>query len=151
MILRINLNSLSTLSDWQQKINLARQNNGKKLLRNVLNSGLPQALVNNILEYAGAAETQASQLSKSCEEKLLSAFTAMPCKINAVENWEKSMASTGGISRSVINSKTMQCKTIKNLYFAGEYMDVDGPCGGYNIQWALSSGRLAGKLLSSKN
>jgi predicted flavoprotein YhiN len=40
----------------------------------------------------------------------------------------------------------MQSKVLSNLYLAGEFMDVDGPCGGYNIQWALSSGYLAGML-----
>ena len=60
------------------------------------------------------------------------------------------MASTGGIDRRAIDSKTMQSRQISNLYFAGEFIDVDGPCGGYNIQWALSSGHLAG-LLKSKN
>jgi predicted flavoprotein YhiN len=41
----------------------------------------------------------------------------------------------------------MQSKLIKGLYFAGEIVDIDGPCGGYNLQWAFSSGYLAGSLL----
>jgi predicted flavoprotein YhiN len=56
------------------------------------------------------------------------------------------MASTGGAAANAINPRTMQSKVLSNLYCAGEFIDVDGPCGGYNIQWALSSGYLAGML-----
>jgi len=44
------------------------------------------------------------------------------------------------------NSETMESKLIKNLFACGEVLDIDGDCGGYNLQWAWSSGRLAGKL-----
>lgn len=43
-----------------------------------------------------------------------------------------------------INLNTMESRLVKNLYFAGEILDVDGKCGGYNLQWAFSSGYLAG-------
>ena len=77
---------------------------------------------------------------------MLDYLTMYPVKVSGVESWEKSMASTGGVDRNAVNSKTMQSKEIDNLYFAGEFIDVDGPCGGYNIQWAFSSGFIAGKL-----
>jgi len=41
--------------------------------------------------------------------------------------------------------KTMESKIVKGLYFCGEVVDIDGPCGGYNLQWAFSSGYIAGK------
>jgi len=47
---------------------------------------------------------------------------------------------------SDINPKTMESKIVPGVYFAGEIMDIDGDCGGYNLQWAWSSGRLAGRL-----
>jgi predicted flavoprotein YhiN len=48
------------------------------------------------------------------------------------------------VDLSQVNLETMESKIVKNLYFAGEILDVDGKCGGYNLQWAFSSGRLAG-------
>ena len=51
---------------------------------------------------------------------------------------------TGGVLLSEINPKTMEHVKIKGLFFAGEIVDVDGPCGGYNLQWAWSSGAVAG-------
>ena len=57
---------------------------------------------------------------------------------------EKAMAMKGGVKLREINPKTLESRLVKGLFFAGEIMDLVGPCGGYNIQWALSSGRLAG-------
>lgn len=51
----------------------------------------------------------------------------------------------GGVSLEEISPKTMECKKIPNLYLAGELLDADGICGGYNLQWAWSSGACAGK------
>ena len=52
----------------------------------------------------------------------------------------------GGINVSEFNSRTMQSKICPGLFVTGELLDVDGDCGGYNLQWAWSSGRLAGRL-----
>jgi len=57
------------------------------------------------------------------------------------------MITRGGVSLKEINPKTMQSKIIDGLYFCGEVMNLDGPCGGYNLQWSFASGYLAGKLL----
>lgn len=60
------------------------------------------------------------------------------------EGFEKAMITRGGVSLKEIDPKTMQSRLIEGLYFAGEVVDIDGPCGGYNLQWAFSSGFLAG-------
>ncbi len=51
----------------------------------------------------------------------------------------------GGVATNEIHAKTMESKLIKGLFFAGEVIDIDGDCGGYNLHWAWSSGFLAGK------
>jgi predicted flavoprotein YhiN len=56
------------------------------------------------------------------------------------------MITRGGVSLKEIEQKTMQSKIVQGLYFCGELVDIDGPCGGYNLQWSFSSGFLAGKL-----
>jgi predicted flavoprotein YhiN len=55
------------------------------------------------------------------------------------------MATKGGISLNEVSSKTMESKSVKNLFFAGEVLDIDGDTGGYNIQAAFSTGYLAAK------
>ncbi len=62
--------------------------------------------------------------------------------------FKKAMITRGGVSLKEINPETMQSKIIKGLYFCGEVMDLDGPCGGYNLQWSFSSGNLAGHLFT---
>lgn len=50
----------------------------------------------------------------------------------------------GGVSTDEIDNKTMESKLVKGLYIVGELMDIDGDCGGFNLQWAWSSGYMAG-------
>ena len=57
------------------------------------------------------------------------------------------MITRGGINLKEIEPKTMQSRLVKGLYFCGEVMNLDGPCGGYNLQWSFASGALAGKLM----
>lgn len=59
------------------------------------------------------------------------------------------MATTGGVALNEINPSTMESKLIKNLYFAGEVMDIDGDTGGYNIQAAFSTGWLAAQSINA--
>jgi len=54
------------------------------------------------------------------------------------------MVTRGGVCLKEVDARTMESRLAKGLFFAGEVLDVDGPCGGFNLQWAFSSGRLAG-------
>jgi predicted flavoprotein YhiN len=59
------------------------------------------------------------------------------------------MAMKGGVKLSEVNPKTMESRIVPGLYFAGEILDLSGPCGGYHIRWAFSGGFLAGDSASS--
>jgi predicted flavoprotein YhiN len=63
------------------------------------------------------------------------------------EGYKKAEVTLGGVSTDELSSKTMEAKKIKNLYFIGEVMDVTGWLGGYNFQWAWSSGFAAGQFV----
>ena len=69
-----------------------------------------------------------------------------PFTVTDSVGFKKAMITRGGVSLKEINPQTMQSKLIEGLYFCGEVMDLDGPCGGYNLQWSFSSGNLAGHL-----
>ncbi|HRI85119.1 MAG TPA: NAD(P)/FAD-dependent oxidoreductase, partial [Ignavibacteria bacterium] len=64
---------------------------------------------------------------------------------SGTEGYEKAEVTAGGIDTSELSSKTMESKKVKGLYFIGEATDVTGWLGGYNFQWAWSSGVAAGK------
>ncbi len=59
-------------------------------------------------------------------------------------SFKEAQVSAGGVKLSEVNPHTMESKIVRNLFFAGEILDVDGDCGGYNLQWAWTSGALAG-------
>ena len=58
---------------------------------------------------------------------------------------DAAQVTAGGILTSEFNPETMESKLVSGLYACGEVLDIDGDCGGYNLQWAWSSGRLAGE------
>lgn len=68
-----------------------------------------------------------------------------PVIIKDAHSMEQAQVTSGGVFTGEIDPVTMESKKISGLYFAGEVVDVDGCCGGYNLQWAWSSGALAGR------
>ena len=74
--------------------------------------------------------------------KLLKNFTV---SITGDTGFENAQTTQGGVDLNEINEETMECKKIPGMYLAGEVLDVDGMCGGYNLQWAWSTGFIAGR------
>jgi predicted flavoprotein YhiN len=66
-------------------------------------------------------------------------------EVTGTKGFANAQVTSGGVSVGEINPKTMESKLCKGLFFAGEIIDVDAPCGGYNLQWAFASGLLAGE------
>jgi hypothetical protein len=79
-------------------------------------------------------------------EKLIKTLAWTPLTVIGHEGFKNAMITRGGIELKEIDSKTMQSKIVDGLFFCGEVVNIDGPCGGYNLQWSFSSGYLAGKL-----
>ena len=67
-----------------------------------------------------------------------------PIIVKGAHSLTQAQVCSGGVSTSEINGNTLESQLVAGLYFAGEVIDVDGDCGGYNLQWAWSSGRIAG-------
>jgi hypothetical protein len=91
-------------------------------------------------------EVTYKNLKGSSKAEFIKILCKTPLTITGHDGFRLAMITRGGISLKDIDSKTMQSKLISGLYFAGEVVDIDGPCGGYNLQWAFSSGNLAGML-----
>lgn len=104
-----------------------------------------QKLIPCILRYAGIREqTKVSELSKTSFSALLHACKNMEFVITDTNGFEHAQVCAGGIRFDEVSHDTMESLCCKNLYLAGELLDVDGICGGYNLQWAWASGYLAG-------
>ena len=109
---------------------------------------LPNSVVKELCLLVDADFTKRfKDLDGQVREKLVKSLVWTPLTVIDHVGFEKAMITRGGVTLKEINPKTMQSKIIEGLYFCGEVMDLDGPCGGYNLQWSFASGNLAGKLL----
>ncbi len=75
---------------------------------------------------------------------------AFQVPVTGPEGFEKAQVTTGGIPLRELNASSLESGLVSGLFFAGEILNVDGPCGGYNLQWAFTSGFLAGLEASGK-
>lgn len=71
-------------------------------------------------------------------------------KISGTQSWNNAQVTKGGAATDEFNPSTMESKLVKGLYAAGEVLDIDGDCGGYNLQWAWSSGIIAGRCAAKQ-
>lgn len=118
-----------------------------KTVLDVLEEILSKSITKALCEfYKIEWNLEYKKLNGADKTKLLQILTRTPLTISGNEGFKLAMITRGGINLKEINSNSMESKVISNLYFAGEILDIDGPCGGYNLQWAFSSGYLSGCL-----
>lgn len=123
---------------------------GKHLTKTFLNTyNLPERFIKHMLFEAEICEcVKISTLNKKMRDDLGKLLTEYSYEITKLGGIDIGMATNGGIDLKEINSKTMESKLIKGLYFAGEIMNIDGDTGGYNIQAAVSTGILAARSIT---
>jgi len=128
-----------------KKIEQIFENNSKKTLIDSLLGLFPAKLVPLILSHAGLDQNEkVSGISKISRQKIVHCIKGMELTVKKVRPLKEAQVSRGGIDTAEIDEETLESKLIKGLYFAGEIMDVDGDSGGFNLQWAWSSGFVAG-------
>jgi len=117
----------------------------KKTISGILAEFVPKRVSKVLCRQLNFSENLfANQLNKNLRRKLLHFLKAVPLSIVRTRPIAEAMVTRGGVSTAEIESKTMESKICRGLYFAGEVIDVDGPCGGYNLQMCWSTGALAG-------
>ncbi len=125
--------------------------NPKKKVANILAEFVPRRLAVVLCGQASCdEELPAGQLKKDVRKKLVRMLKAMPLSIVRTRPIAEATVTRGGVSVTEVNSKTMESKICPGLYFAGEILDVDGPCGGYNLQICWSTGALAGSCAAMR-
>ena len=150
--LKIRLFPDTSAGDWQKIFQQEQVNSGKKQFVGVLARYLPKKLANKFCELAGIPpQLKAAELKSSSRLNLCALLEAVPLNINATDPWEKAMLTHGGVSLKKVNPDTMESRLVKGLFFAGEVLDLQGPCGGYNLQWAFASGALAGSCIGNSS
>jgi len=135
--------------DLTEKILTSTVNDSKTTLKKFFKSfSIPESLILAILNSINIDNTiQLANLKKNDRNKIIEYFCSYPFQIEKIGGVDIAMVTTGGVSFKEINTKTMESKLVKNLYFAGEILDIDGDTGGYNLQAAFSTGFLVSKNL----
>ncbi len=141
-----------SLAFWKDSFELWHREHGKKTVKNLLGEFLPDSLAEAFCILAGTDKTRkACEISGDSRNKLIGMLgDGLKLTVTASSGFDKAMASWGGVSLKEISPDSMESRIVKGLYFAGELMNISAPCGGYNIQWAFSSGMLAGKSAALK-
>ncbi|WP_415718753.1 NAD(P)/FAD-dependent oxidoreductase [Maridesulfovibrio sp.] len=115
-------------------------------LHNFLARYFTRKMVGLLLEGQDA-DTPVSQLTKKLQQVLAERIHSWAVKPQGTEGFAKAEVAAGGVDTAEISSKTMEAKKISGLYFIGEVLDVTGWLGGYNLQWAWSSGYAAAQFV----
>lgn len=124
----------------------AKQQHAKTRLRTLLGQKLPKALVTELqaLWWPQAQESSLAEISDRLLDEIGTRLNGWVLKPSATEGYRTAEVTLGGVDTSGISSKTMETKHQPGLYFIGEVLDVTGHLGGFNFQWAWSSGHTAG-------
>ncbi|MGS0696459.1 NAD(P)/FAD-dependent oxidoreductase [Shewanella sp. 0m-4] len=132
--------------DVRAKIEQALEASPKQSLRNALSQWLPKRLVEVLFEEA-LLNKALNQLIHVEREQLAVDLEAWTLVMNGTEGYRTAEVTLGGVDTNDLSSKTMEAKSVSGLYFIGEVMDVSGWLGGFNFQWAWSSGVAAGQAV----
>lgn len=117
-----------------------------KEIKNSLQDLLPKSMIPVIIRKSNIDEDKkVNEITKAERENLVKNIKGFIVEVNGFRPIKEAIITAGGVSTKEINPKTMESKIVKNLYFAGEIIDVDAYTGGFNLQIAYSTGFTAGK------
>lgn len=149
----IDLKPALTFEQLDKRVTKDLLENSNKDFINSLSALLPHKLVPVIVKLSGIQpSTKCNQITKEMRHRLVELLKGLEVNITSFRSIDEAIVTSGGVNVKEIDPKTMQSKLVKNLYFAGEVIDVDAYTGGFNLQIAFSTGYLAGtKVLEENN
>lgn len=120
--------------------------NPKQEIQTILSEILPKRLALSLCED-GAVSGRIADIPDAALSVIAAAVNRWRVKPSGTEGYRTAEVTLGGVDTNALSSKTMECKTQPGLFFAGEVVDVTGHLGGFNFQWAWSSGYVAGQFV----
>lgn len=139
--IRVNLSPDVDVEDFLKTM---KREHPKQDCTNALSRLMPKRLAQSIM----ADQDISAPLGETADRKIISlaeAVNAWPITPSGTEGYRTAEVTLGGVDTDALNSKTMECRDHKGLFFIGEVVDVTGHLGGFNFQWAWSSGFVAGQ------
>ena len=130
---------------------LAAAHDSRLSVRKHLGARLPDSLVVALCEESGVAPaTTLAQVERPRREALLSLVTARPLPVTGTLGYEKAEVTAGGVLLSEVDPSTLESRKAPGVFLCGEILDVEGRLGGFNFQWAWSSGTVAGRATARR-
>ena len=128
---------------------MLKKENGKLTIINGLRNitALPHRLLSFLFPFG---KKQIASATKEEIKTIVEKLNRWELKIKNIDDFNKAMVTRGGVDTKEINNKTMESKINKNLYVLGELLDVDGECGGYNLNFAFASSYVAAQDIKKK-
>ncbi len=143
---------LDFLPDWDETattnwLRRQQQNTAQREAGTLLTGTLHSRLGQMVCKAAGFTTQNADSLRESDLQRIARQLRAFTLPITGVCGFDQAQVTAGGLRTDEFDPQTMQSKLVPGFYACGEVLDIDGDCGGYNLQWAWSSGHLAGLLM----
>jgi predicted Rossmann fold flavoprotein len=129
---------------WLALFESWRTSRGGRSMHHLLAAEIPRRLAETICGLAGLAATAAARASRARLEALAGLCAGATLTVTATKGWPQAMVTRGGVALEELDPRDLGCRRLPGLRCAGEIVDLDGPCGGYNLTWAFASGWLAG-------
>lgn len=146
IVLELNFTGLTFDEQDEELIKLLAENS-KKNISNILQKYLPVAMAEEFLKKHGIAPDKKSFEINSKERKIIAEFLSS-YKVDLTEKDTPFMVTAGGVTLDEVD-KNLQSKMVDGLYFVGEILDLDGLCGGYNLQACFSMGYVVGSSITT--
>ncbi|WP_232521368.1 NAD(P)/FAD-dependent oxidoreductase [Tepiditoga spiralis] len=140
-------NSEEFLEELNKKI---IQNSSKKIFSILKEFNLPERFIKKMFELLKIKNSLAQNISKDSKNKISNFLMNNEMIVEKLFDFNQAMVTSGGICTKEVNHKTLESKLVKGLFFAGEVLDIDGDTGGYNIQFAMSCGKIISENFSRK-
>jgi len=131
-------------AEWLGEMERWRARDGRRTVAALLAERLPRSLAHALCERAGAGGVRAGSLPRGARDGLAGILSGLELTVVGTGGFAGAMVTRGGVALRGVDPRTMTSRLVSGLLFAGEVLDVDGPSGGFNLQWAFSSGWLAG-------
>ena len=141
---------LDFFPDWEQQETLdwlrqRRADAGSREAGTLLTGALHTRLGQMVCKAAGFTNQRATGLSDSDLRRIAAQAKDFALPITGVCGFDQAQVTAGGLRCDEFDPRTMESRLVPGFYACGEVLDIDGDCGGYNLQWAWSSGRIAGR------
>jgi len=145
---------LDFLPDWSEEETLAwvaarQMQRGSQEAGTLLCGTLHSRLGQMLCKAAGYTAQPCDTLDEKALKGIARQLRHFTLPITGVCGFDQAQVTAGGLRTDEFDPTTMESKLVSGFYACGEVLDIDGDCGGYNLQWAWSSGRLAGLLMSN--